>query len=121
MCVATRLIGDARSDHGGLRRAVSADCGRPSCAAFKIVQDRWPDASLTLVGGGAQESDLRALVAQLALRNVTFAGRATPTAIAAYYADHDLYIQSPNIDNVPTSVLEACRWSRRKRAACRRS
>jgi hypothetical protein len=23
--------------------------------AFKIVQDRWPGASLTLVGGGSQE------------------------------------------------------------------
>jgi glycosyltransferase involved in cell wall biosynthesis len=75
--------------------------------AFTIVQDRWPDASLTLVGGGAQEADLRALVAQLALRNVTFAGRATSAAIADCYADNDIYIQSPNIDNLPTSVLEA--------------
>jgi L-malate glycosyltransferase len=75
--------------------------------AFKIVQDRWPAASLTLVGGGAQDADLRALVAQLALRNVTFAGRVMPDAIAAFYASHDIYIQSPNIDNMPTSVLEA--------------
>jgi glycosyltransferase involved in cell wall biosynthesis len=75
--------------------------------AFSIVQDRWPDASLTLVGGGAQEADLRALVAQLALRNVTFAGRVTSAAIADYYADNDIYIQSPNIDNLPTAVLEA--------------
>jgi glycosyltransferase involved in cell wall biosynthesis len=75
--------------------------------AFKLVQDRWPDASLTLVGGGAQEPDLRALVAQLGLRHVTFAGRVAPAAIADYYADADIYIQSPNIDNMPTSVLEA--------------
>jgi glycosyltransferase involved in cell wall biosynthesis len=75
--------------------------------AFKIVQDRWPDATLTLVGGGAQEGDLRALVAQLGLRHVTFVGRVTPHTIAQYYADNDIYIQSPNIDNMPTSVLEA--------------
>ena len=75
--------------------------------AFKIVQDRWPDATLTLVGGGAQEADLRALVAQLGLRDVTFVGRVTPQTIAQYYADNDIYIQSPNIDNMPTSVLEA--------------
>ena len=31
----------------------------------------------------------------------------TPDAIAPYYADNDIYIQSPNIDNMPTSVLEA--------------
>jgi glycosyltransferase involved in cell wall biosynthesis len=75
--------------------------------AFKIVQDQWPEASLTLVGGGPQEPDLRALVAQLGLRQVTFVGRVTPQAIAGYYADADIYIQSPNIDNMPTSVLEA--------------
>jgi L-malate glycosyltransferase len=75
--------------------------------AFKIVQDQWPDATLTLVGGGSQEADLRALVAELGLRHVTFVGRVTPDAIAGYYAANDIYIQSPNIDNIPTSVLEA--------------
>jgi glycosyltransferase involved in cell wall biosynthesis len=75
--------------------------------AFKIVQDQWPDASLTLVGGGRQEAELRALVAQLDLRNVRFVGRVRPDAIADYYADHDVYVQSPDIDNMPTSVLEA--------------
>jgi len=75
--------------------------------AFKIVQERWPEASLTLVGGGGQEADLRALVAELGLRHVTFVGRVTPEAIAGYYAENDIYIQSPNIDNMPTSVLEA--------------
>ena len=75
--------------------------------AFRIVQDRWPDASLTLVGGGPQEAELRALAAQLGLRNVTFAGRVNPDEIAAFYAGNDIYIQSPNIDNMPTSVIEA--------------
>ena len=75
--------------------------------AFKIVQERWPEASLTLVGGGSSEADIRALVAQLDLRHVTFAGRVPPAVIADFYADADIYIQSPNIDNMPTSVLEA--------------
>jgi glycosyltransferase involved in cell wall biosynthesis len=75
--------------------------------AFKIVQDRWPEASLTLVGGGTQEPNLRALVTQLGIRHVTFAGRVSPEQIAGYYADNDIYIQSPNVDNMPTSVLEA--------------
>jgi L-malate glycosyltransferase len=75
--------------------------------AFKIVQDRWPEASLTLVGGGTQEPNLRALVAQLGIRHVTFAGQVPPERIAGYYADNDIYIQSPNVDNMPTSVLEA--------------
>lgn len=75
--------------------------------AFKIVQDRWPEASLTLVGGGSQEADLRELVAELGLRRVAFAGRVRPDEIAGFYADNDIYVQSPNIDNMPTSVLEA--------------
>jgi glycosyltransferase involved in cell wall biosynthesis len=75
--------------------------------AFRIVQDRWPDASLTLVGGGAQEAQLRALVADLRLENVAFVGRVHPDDIARYYADNDIYIQSPDIDNMPTSVIEA--------------
>ena len=75
--------------------------------AFRLVQERWPDATLTLVGGGSQEGDLRALAAELGLRNVTFAGRVKPGNVAGFYADNDIYVQSPNIDNMPTSVLEA--------------
>jgi glycosyltransferase involved in cell wall biosynthesis len=75
--------------------------------AFRIVQHQRPESALTLVGGGPQEADLRALVAQLQLRHVTFAGRVRPDEIAGFYAANDIYIQSPNIDNAPTSVLEA--------------
>jgi glycosyltransferase involved in cell wall biosynthesis len=75
--------------------------------AFKLVQKSWPNATLTLVGGGALESRLRALVDELKLEHVTFAGRVPPDDIAGYYADHDIYVQSPNIDNMPTSILEA--------------
>jgi glycosyltransferase involved in cell wall biosynthesis len=75
--------------------------------AFRLIQDRWPDAALTLVGGGAQEAQLRELASNLRLRNVTFAGRVKPDDIARFYAENDIYIQSPDIDNMPTSVLEA--------------
>lgn len=75
--------------------------------AFYRVQQHHPDASLTLVGGGQEERLLKGLVAALGLRNVTFAGRMEPGEIARAYADHDIYLQSPNIDNMPTSVIEA--------------
>ena len=75
--------------------------------AFRVVQDRWPDASLTLVGAGKEESALRALARELQLRNVVFAGRIAPDAIHEAYRAHDIYIQSPDIDNMPASVLEA--------------
>jgi glycosyltransferase involved in cell wall biosynthesis len=75
--------------------------------AFASVQARYPDASLTLLGSGSQEPALRALAADLDLRQVTFAGRVSPSDVWRYYADADIYIQTPAIDNMPLSVLEA--------------
>ena len=75
--------------------------------AFRIVQERYPDARLTLVGGGAQETAIRLLAHELGLRHVTFAGRVPPDQIWRYYADADIYLQTPDIDNMPSSILEA--------------
>src|SRR4051812_42676537 len=75
--------------------------------AFRLVQDRHPDAQLTLVGAGSQEPAIRRLAGELMLRNVTFTGRVRPEDIWQYYADADIYLQTPDIDNMPSSVLEA--------------
>lgn len=75
--------------------------------AFQIVQVRYPDASLVLVGAGSDERRLRDRVATLGLANVLFAGSVAPDEIWRYYADADIYVQTPNIDNMPSSVLEA--------------
>lgn len=75
--------------------------------AFRIVQDRYPDATLTLVGAGSQDAAVRRLAEDLGLTNVTFAGRVPPDEIWRYYAEADIYLQTPDIDNMPTSVLEA--------------
>jgi glycosyltransferase involved in cell wall biosynthesis len=75
--------------------------------AFALVQRHHPDATLTLVGGGSEEPALRRLVDGLRLQGVTFAGRVAPDEIWRYYAAADLYVQTPTIDNMPTSILEA--------------
>lgn len=75
--------------------------------AFQIVQRRYPEATLTLVGGGSQEPSLRALTSELGVRNVTFVGRVAPGDIWRYYAKADIYVQTPDIDNMPSSILEA--------------
>ncbi len=75
--------------------------------AFKLVQKSWPNATLTLVGGGSREREIRRLAAELELQNVEFAGRVAPDRIHEYYAASDIYLQTPNIDNMPTSILEA--------------
>ena len=75
--------------------------------AFRLIQDRYPEAQLTLVGSGSQDAALRRMVADLRLAHVTFAGRVPPEDIWRYYAEADIYLQTPNIDNMPSSVLEA--------------
>jgi glycosyltransferase involved in cell wall biosynthesis len=75
--------------------------------AFARVQQRYPEASLTLVGGGSGEIALRRLAAEMGLRNVTFAGRVPPDRIWEHYAAADIYLQTPDIDNMPASVIEA--------------
>jgi glycosyltransferase involved in cell wall biosynthesis len=74
---------------------------------FAIVQRSRPDATLTLVGGGSQDARLRGMAEELGLRHVTFAGRVPPSEIWRYYTEADIYVQTPDIDNMPTSVLEA--------------
>jgi glycosyltransferase involved in cell wall biosynthesis len=75
--------------------------------AFARVQARHPDASLTLIGEGSQGSTLKTLATVLGLRNVTFVGRVPPAEIARYYARADIYVQTPSIDNMPGSLVEA--------------
>ena len=75
--------------------------------AFARVQQRYPEATLTLVGAGSQDAALRALTEELKLRRVSFAGRVPPEDIWRFYADADIYVQTPDIDNMPSSILEA--------------
>jgi glycosyltransferase involved in cell wall biosynthesis len=75
--------------------------------AFASVQARYPDAALTLVGAGSQEGALRELSDELKLRNVHFTGSVPPAQIWQHYRDADIYVQTPNIDNMPSSILEA--------------
>lgn len=74
---------------------------------FGVLQQHYPEATLTLVGSGPEETALRRLAAELRLRNVRWVGKVTPEEIAKYYAEADVYVQTPNIDNMPSSVLEA--------------
>lgn len=75
--------------------------------AFRLIQDRHPDATLTLVGAGSEDERLRELARELGLANVRFVGRVAPEEIWQYYRDAGIYLQTPDIDNMPSSVLEA--------------
>lgn len=78
-----------------------------SIRAFRLVQDRFPEAELTILGSGPQEVELRALVADLQLQHVEFAGRVSRDQIADVYRNHHVLLNSSSIDNMPVSILEA--------------
>jgi glycosyltransferase involved in cell wall biosynthesis len=75
--------------------------------AFAEVKKSYPDASLTLVGGGPLEADVRKLVADLKLWDVVFTGVASRQEIGKYYDQADIFINASRLDNMPVSVIEA--------------
>jgi glycosyltransferase involved in cell wall biosynthesis len=75
--------------------------------AFGRVQQVYPDATLTLIGSGSQETALRSLAQSLGLQHLTFVGRVHPDNMPQHYSAADIYLQTPSVDNMPLSVLEA--------------
>ncbi|HEX6546338.1 MAG TPA: glycosyltransferase family 4 protein [Bryobacteraceae bacterium] len=77
-----------------------------SIRAFGIVQRRYPHATLDIAHDGPSRNHLESLVARLSLKNVRFLGRLDQSAMRDLYNDCDIYLMSPEIDNMPLSVLE---------------
>ena len=75
--------------------------------AFARIQASIPGAQLTVVGDGQQRQQLHALARELELRNVEFVGQIPPQQMPALYDQADVYLNAPNIDNMPNSVVEA--------------
>jgi glycosyltransferase involved in cell wall biosynthesis len=75
--------------------------------AFAEVQKEFPEARLCLVGDGSLRHKISALVSELRLANVHFAGRVLRDAIGRFYDEADIFINASWLDNMPGSVLEA--------------
>lgn len=80
----------------------------PACTlrAFAIIQQRYPEARLTIAHDGPLRRRLEALAASLGLRQTQFIGSVSPDDMAALYDSADIYLMSPNADNMPLSLLE---------------
>jgi len=74
--------------------------------AFAVVQQRYPDAQLTLAHDGPLRPRLEKLAVELGSRNVRFIGKVPPGRVPELYAAADIYLTSPNLDNMPGSLLE---------------
>lgn len=75
--------------------------------AFEIIQKIYADAKLIVAGDGAEREKLHQLAKELKLENVEFVGRIAPNEMPELYNKSDIYLNSPNIDNMPNSVIEA--------------
>ena len=75
--------------------------------AFALIQEKIPEASLTIAGDGSQARALRTLAQELNLQNERFIGQVAPFAIADVYDATDIFLNGSEIDNQPLSILEA--------------
>jgi glycosyltransferase involved in cell wall biosynthesis len=75
--------------------------------AFAIIQQRIPQASLTVAGDGSQRQSLERLAGDLKLQNTQFVGQIAPANFAEVYDAADIFLNGSEIDNQPLSILEA--------------
>ncbi len=75
--------------------------------AFALIQKKFPEAELIVVGDGEQKNELHRLSEELNLKNVEFSGAVAPEKMPEIYDRADIYLNSPNIDNMPNSIIEA--------------
>ena len=77
--------------------------------AFKVVQEKYSDASLLLLGDGPLRSELEQFADDLKLQKVSFVGQVPNTEIYRYLDDADIMVSSSRFDNMPVSILEGFR------------
>lgn len=82
--------------------------------AFAQVLEKYPEATLDILGQGDKREELEALVKELENegvreleRKVRFVGQVPNEQIYDYLRANDIMLSAPKIDNMPVSLLEA--------------
>jgi L-malate glycosyltransferase len=75
--------------------------------AFALIQQRYPDAQLTVAGDGWMREELEQLARTLELRNTKFIGRVAFEDMPAMYDAADMYLTATDLDNMPSSITES--------------
>jgi glycosyltransferase involved in cell wall biosynthesis len=75
--------------------------------AFAVIQRRFPDARLIVVGDGPDRATVHEAARALELRQVEFVGSVPPSEMGRWYDAADVYLNASNIDNMPNSIIEA--------------
>jgi len=76
--------------------------------AFRIILERYPAATLTILGTGTERDRLEALTGELGIgARVTFLGSVDNSSIPAVFANAAAFLNASLTDNQPVSILEA--------------
>ncbi len=75
--------------------------------AFRVIQNRFPEARLLIAGYGSEEEKLKKLAAQLKLENAEFLGKIENKEMPEIYDKADVYLNASVVDNMPLSIIEA--------------
>ncbi|HEX8688179.1 MAG TPA: glycosyltransferase family 4 protein [Pyrinomonadaceae bacterium] len=75
--------------------------------AFRLVQERYPEARLTVAGDGPLRAELERLAfGELRLRNTEFVGFVPHDGMPGLLDAADVYLNAPDLDNMPSSLTE---------------
>ena len=75
--------------------------------AFRLIQQRYPEATLTVAGDGWMRAELEQLARDLGLQHTRFIGRVPFEDMPAMYDSADVYLTATNLDNMPSSITES--------------
>lgn len=75
--------------------------------AFRLIEQNFPAAKLTVAGSGSEAQSLKKLAEELDLKNIEFIGRIEPSEMPKIYDSADIYLNSSIVDNMPLSIIEA--------------
>lgn len=74
--------------------------------AFALIQQRYPEARLTVAAEGWMRGELEQLARDLKLHATEFIGRVPFEKMPALYDSADIYLTATNLDNMPSSITE---------------
>lgn len=75
--------------------------------AMKTINEKIPNAKLTLVGYGQEESKLRDIVEKLKVKNIRFVGKKEGRDLVREYKSSHLFVLPSNSEGQPLVLLEA--------------
>jgi glycosyltransferase involved in cell wall biosynthesis len=74
--------------------------------AFQIICEKFPDARLVVANDGDERENLEKTAREMNLKNVEFIGLVPHDKINQLYDSVDVYLNSPNFDCMPGSLIE---------------